>query len=152
MYIIHETVAGDDPRLHPSMKLFGSWWHYTIRHVPDNENIYVDWLNGVVVTEEIAKAHKFCSAVNGELTVKRNTTNWDDLLHASNENADGPKAIYELTVRDNENCINFLRATLGVFIQNRVADYTEKQRLTQLIQEANSIDQLKRIQAENMRF
>jgi hypothetical protein len=152
MYIVHETVAGDDPRLHPSMQMFGSFWHYTIRYIPDNENVYIDWLKGAVISEDVAKAHKFTSAVNGELTVKKNTSNWDELLHASSENMNGPKAIYELTVRDHDNCVAFLKATFGIFIKTRVLDATDSQRLTEMVQTATTIEQLKRIQSQYMHF
>ena len=40
MYIIHEAVGSDDQRLDPKMEAVGSYWHYTIRKLPDDGSVY----------------------------------------------------------------------------------------------------------------
>ena len=140
MYILHETIAGNDPRLHASMKLFGNYWHYTIHYIPEGENVFVDWLKGEQISEQVAKAHKFTGAVNGELSIKTNTTTWEEIAQASSETATGPKHIYELSMDDNNNCIILMKTIIKNYAKNRL-----KSDLISQADAATTIDQLKSI-------
>ena len=140
MYILHETIAGNDPRLHASMKLFGSYWHYTIHYIPEGENVFVDWLKGEQISEQVAKAYKFTGSVNGELSIKTNTTTWEEIAAASSETAPGPKHIYELSMDDNNNCIILMKTIIKNYAKNRL-----KSDLISQADSANTIDQLKSI-------
>lgn len=143
MYIIHETVAGNDPRLHPKMTRYANYWHYTIHIVPDNENIYVDWLNGEVISEKVAKAYKFCSSKNGEMSVRKSTTIYEEIESASSE-ADlglGPKIIYELTLEDQQNAVELLRVIIKNFAKNRIQDPAKRQAAIDAANQATTVDQ-----------
>ena len=71
IYIIHETIAGDDPRWQPGMELIGDFWNYSVSTAPDGT--FVDWLHGKVVGEFVAKSYKFVTARDGEIPVAKMT-------------------------------------------------------------------------------
>lgn len=154
MYILHETVAGNDPRLHPAMQVFGTYWHYTVTYIPDDVagSVYYDWLKPEVISEDVAKAYKFTGASNNELTVKKSASNWEELATASGESLSGhgEKFIYELTTKDRANCVSFLKAMIKNYVTNRVEDADKRNSILQLLTTVRSIDECRAILLQNL--
>jgi len=128
MYIVHEAIPSNDPRWHPEMIRVGSFWQYLITEVPDGKNIYTDWLNGEVVTRDVARAYKFTGSRNNEMSIRRQTDIWEEIEAASSETVmgTGPKAIYELTVNDVNNTVQLMRTVIKNHAKNRIADAAKR--------------------------
>ena len=149
-YIIHEAVAGDDPRIDPKMETVGEFWHYSIIKFPSDQGIVYHWLNGVEVTESIAKAYKFTSAHENEVSVRVSTTNYDEISDGSGDTEDreSTKIYYRLTAEDQKNTIDFFKAIMKLHLQNR-ADSSSKN--TQAL--ASMIDRLSSVtDAQNLMY
>jgi len=118
MYIIHKTIGLDDPRMDPRMEYKGSFWCFTCTYIPDGLGIHTDWIPGAEVGESVAKAIKFCSSYEGELSVRRHTTQWEEIEHASAEADQGiypEKIIYELTPDDISNTTALIKTMMRVY-------------------------------------
>ncbi len=120
-YIIHETVAGDDPRLHPLMERMGEFWCYSVIKFPSNNNDIVhSWLHGQEVTESVAKAYKFTSAHENEISVRKSTNIYDEIFDGSGdtEELDETKVYYRLTEADKINCVEFYKTIMRIHLKN----------------------------------
>jgi hypothetical protein len=143
MYIIHETVAGNDPRLLPSMEIAGGYWIYTIRRVPDDlPSAYIDWLKAEVITESVARAYKFCGAKDNEITVRKTTTVYEEIASASSEAdmSQGPKMYYYLTGEDVVNTTNLLKVIMLNHTNNHLKNQEVKPHLVKLINSCKTIE------------
>jgi hypothetical protein len=150
MYIIHETVAGNDPRLLPSMELVGGYWSYTIRRVPDDlPSTYIDWLKAEVISESVARAYKFCGAKDNEITVRKSTKVYEEIASASSEAdmSQGPKIYYYLTGEDVVNTTSLLKTIMLNHTNNHLKNQEVKPQLVKLINACNTIEDAHRVLA-----
>ena len=124
IYIIHEAVPGNDPRLDPQMEMLGDFWHYQIHKFPANQDIVWKWFHGEQVTENVAKAYKFTSAHENEISVRKSTNIYEELADGSGdtEDLDETKIYYRLTSVDQQNCVEFFKTVMRIHIKN----HTEK--------------------------
>ena len=85
MYIMYESLISSDPRLDSRIKEIGKFWHVTISYIaPEDEaDVIISWLNGEVVEESVAKADKFTSAYERELSVMTLASAPEDLIVAT---------------------------------------------------------------------
>ena len=124
IYIIHESVPGNDPRLDPKMERIGDFWHYVVQKFPADRDIVWKWLNGEQVTENIAKAYKFTSAYENEISVRKSTNIYEEISGASGdtEDLDETKIYYRLTQVDQQNAVEFFKTVMRIHVKN----YTEE--------------------------
>lgn len=134
MYIIHETLASSDPRIHPETVIFGDYWHFTIRYIPPNKGIFVDWLPHEKLSEEVAKSHTLTGSYKGVLSVSKPVTKKEDIVNASGD-VEWKKYIYKLTAKDKENVIILMKAAMRLYAN---AHLTDQKVLKRLIKEVNS--------------
>lgn len=141
-YIIHEAIPGNDPRIDAKMESVGEFWHYSVIKFPSNENIVYHWLNGVEVSEAVAKAYKFTSADENEISVRKATTQYEEIVDGSGdtEGEEGTKIYYRLTAQDQQNTVDFFKAIMGLHLKNR-ADSSSKnvQTLTSMVNNLSSV-------------
>jgi hypothetical protein len=124
MFIVYETIASNDLRNDPKIKIIGSFWSFTIAKVDpaDEATTRVDWLKGEILSEQVALANKLASSVNGELTVvNANFTSYEELVFPSSGGDQGyTKQTYFLTDVDKTNAKNFIAAILKNYIKNHL--------------------------------
>lgn len=144
-YIIHESVAGNDPRLHPKMEQIGEFWHYNVIKFPSNDpDIVHSWLHGEEVTENVAKAYKFTSAHENEISVRKSTNVYEEIFDGSGdtEDLDETKVYYRLTPTDTNNTLEFFKTIMRIHIKNH-ADETSKytSALRSMVDQVSTINQ-----------
>lgn len=149
-YIIHEAIPGNDPRIDAKMESVGEFWHYSVIKFPSKENIVYHWLNGVEVSEAVAKAYKFTSADENEISVRKATNIYDEIVDGSGDTEDdeSTKIYYRLTAQDQQNTVDFFKAIMRLHLRNR-ADSSSKN-----VQTLNSmIDRLSTVtDAQNLMY
>lgn len=146
IYIIHETIASNDPRWMKGMERIGDFWNYTVTTAPDGT--YIDWLNGKVVSEKIAKSYKFVTAANGEIPVAKQTNIYEQIVQDTGDThtAEGPKFYYDLTAQDTNNGIEFLKSVMELHIKNHLDPNNGYiPTLTKMANEITSLDQGQRL-------
>ncbi|MGY8864117.1 MAG: hypothetical protein ACKVJK_00675 [Methylophagaceae bacterium] len=146
IYIIHETIAGNDPRWQPGMELIGDFWNYSVSTAPDGT--FVDWLHGKVVGEFVAKSYKFVTARDGEIPVAKMTNVYEQIVQDTGDThtAEGPKFYYDLTEQDTNNGIQFMKTVMELHIQNHLdANNGYVNALRQMISGMETLDQGQRI-------
>ena len=142
MYIMFETIAGNDPRRDPKLIHLNQFWHLTIGYIaPENEaDVYTKWLNGEVISKDVAEAAVFCTAHHGEMSVladeKGNIAN-NKIIPTSYGDPHYKKATYFLTDEDKKNAIECMKAAMRIFTNNHCPDESQK---TMMIEKINSID------------
>jgi hypothetical protein len=124
MYIAHEQIASNDPRLDDRIVEIGKWWMYQIVYVDTqaHPDIRTDWLNGVELPENVAKAHIFAASVDGELTVLKKVFNdtTEIILPSSGGNQEYFKEMYDLTETDKANARDFIKTILKLHVKNHL--------------------------------
>ena len=139
MYIMYESLISSDPRLDSRIKEIGKFWHVTISYIaPEDEaDVIISWLNGEVVEESVAKADKFTSAYERELSVMTLASAPEDLIVAtSGGNQFYKKEAYFLTDADAENAIKCMKVGMRLFTKNHCKDEDIK---TQLLAKIDTI-------------
>ena len=124
IYIIHESVPGNDPRLDPSMERIGDFWNYVVQQFPADQDIVWSWLKGEQVTESVAKSYKFTPAHENEISVRKSTNIYEEISGASGdtEDLDQTKIYYRLTPVDQQNTVEFFKTVMRIHVRN----YTEE--------------------------
>lgn len=122
MYIIYESVAGNDPRVTEEFKIIDQFWHYTIAYIaPEDESeVFTKWLKPVEVTEAVAKSYKFADAHEGELSLRRpvdaNGDGYIDEIEAASDQTE--KYIHTVSASEEANCVALLKAIMTNYLQN----------------------------------
>lgn len=137
-------MAGNDPRLDPRMVICGKFWHHTIAYIaPEHEaDVIISWLNAIVIPEAVAKADKFCSAYNGELSVVSAKVNDPSELTIPSSLGDPHyvKETYFLTPTDVSNAILCMKAAMTLFTNARAPAGENKTRLLGMIDALDTTD------------
>lgn len=146
MYIVFETIAGNDPRLDPRMRIFGKYWHYSIAYIaPEHESdVYLKWLNHEVISEKVAKSDKLASSVDGEISLLiSNFGTYEEILAPTSYSNNGyKKQIYYLTDEDNKNCTELLKAIAKLHIMHRLAEGNEPGTREKLLEKSQALTNL----------
>lgn len=143
MYIIYETVAGDDPRVTPEIEFVGSVWHYTISYIsPENESeVFLKWLKPTEISEAVAKAYKFVASHEGEVNLKvpvdLNGDGFIDEIELATSQSE--KIPYFLTADDDKNTSDLLKAIMKNHIDKHLEDAATKTRLLEIIDAAQTL-------------
>lgn len=138
MYIIHETLSDNDPRIDPTTSAVGDYWHFTIRHVPDS-SVYLDWLSYEILPEEVAKTHRIVNSYKGVISIAAPASSVDEIVHASAD-TEYKKYIYELTDKDKKNVIELMKAAMRLFAREHLQNRDVLDRLLREVELADTIE------------
>ena len=136
---MYESLISSDPRLDSRIKEIGKFWHVTISYIaPEDEaDVIISWLNGEVVEESVAKADKFTSAYERELSIMTAVAETEEIVIAtSGGNQFYKKEAYFLTDADAENAIKCMKVGMRIFTKNHCRDEAIK---TQLLAKIDAI-------------
>jgi hypothetical protein len=155
MYIISETLAGNDPRFKPLMERIYSHWEYTSYYVPDGTDVsdLVDGIAAVQVTEDIARSLKFGNVNNGKIGIRTGTLAHEEVFGESTE-PDGEKTYYFITSDDENNLISAYKEEMKLYLNEHFSKISsadaekwasKKTQVTQEINECTSVDACRRL-------
>lgn len=136
MYIIHETLSSDDPRVHPEIVTIGDYWHFTISYVPPNKGIFLDWLPHEKLSEEVARSFPLTNAYKGVVSLSKPYTNKSEIVTASGD-VEWKKHIYKLTAKDKQDVVLLIKAAMRLFSKTHL---TNEKTLTKLLKEISSLN------------
>ena len=142
IYIIHENVPGNDPRLDPNMQRMGDFWHYIVQKFPAGKDIVWSWLKGEQVSENVAKAYKFTSSYENEISVRKSTNVYEEIADGSGdtEDLDQTKIYYRLTTADQQNCVEFFKTVMRIHIKNHTEENSKNaQALLKMIDQLTTV-------------
>jgi len=138
MYIIHETLADNDPRLDSRTRAIGDYWHFTIRQILDS-SVYIDWLDYIEISESVAKSHKIVNSYKGIISLSEPASNLDEVSKASAD-TEYKKYIYELTDEDKKNVMILMKSAMKLFAESHLINKDALSRLLREIEYADSIE------------
>lgn len=128
-----ETIASNDPRLDPKISFVGKFWHHTIAYIKpeDESSVNTSWLNGTVISEEVANADKFCSSYEGELSVMANEDGTIASMITPTSYGDQfyKKAAYFLTQEDKANAVICMQEAMRLFTRDHARDPSIQEQL-----------------------
>lgn len=141
MYIISETLAGNDPRFHIEMERIFSHWIYTSYYVPDvaRSSVVLDNLEMVEVTEEVARALKFGNVNDGKIGLRTGTLAFDEAFEESTEVTEG-KSYYFINEQDENNTVSALKAEMSLYLNKHYSRLTQDE-YSSLIAKKNEIQE-----------
>jgi hypothetical protein len=117
MYIISETLAGNDPRFHIDIERIYSHWLYTSYYVPDSaiSSIGLDNKEIVEVDESVARAVKFGNVNAGKIGIRTGTLAHEEVFGESTE-PDGQKTYYYINETDEANVVQALKTEMSLYL------------------------------------
>lgn len=134
VYIIHQTIANDDPRLHPDAVVVGDYWHFTIRYIPPEKDIYIDWLNYLELPEGAAKSSVLTNNYKGVVSLVKPVDKVDDIVTASGD-VEWEKHVYRLTEEDKQNVTMLIKTAMRLYATENL---TDNKKLKKLLQKVNA--------------
>lgn len=128
MYIISETLAGNDPRFHADMERIYSHWIYTSYYVPENIRHMVkpDNTDMVEVSEGVARAVKFGNVNAGKIGIRTGTLAHEEVFGESTE-PDGQKTYYYITSDDEKNVVDALKIEMKLHLNKHYSRLTPEE-------------------------
>lgn len=134
-----DTVSSNDPRLDPRIIFTGKFWHLTIAYIaPEYESeVIYSWLNATVIPEAVAKADKFCSAYQNEISVLTLTPgSYEDIvIPTSGGNSQYVKETYFLTETDKRNAIICMQEAMKIWANSHYSH-----NVAQLLEQIDLLD------------
>jgi len=137
MYIIHETLAGNDPRLDPRAKAIGSYWHFTIREVQDG--VYIDRIPHEKLSAEVAKSVKLTGAYKDVISLSRPANNIDEIQQVSGD-VEWQKYVYKLTKQDKKNVVVLMKTAMNMYAKTHLEDQETLHKLIEVVNSASTIE------------
>lgn len=120
------------------IKVIGTYLNYAVGRIPDeycDNRVELHKIDAIVIPENIAPGYKFADIYKDYLSVKKNTTIWDDFsLMLSDEDAT-EKVRYMLTEEDRMLGVEFNKLVMRKIISDR---FTE--RLKELMLDASLLE------------
>lgn len=144
MYIIHQTIANDDPRLHPDAVEVGNYWHFTIRFIPPEKEIYIDWLNYIELPEGAAKSSVLTNNYKGVVSLTKPVDKVEDIVTASGDVA-WEKYVYRLTDEDKHNVTILIKTAMRLYATENLSDKKILKKLLKKVDECNTQDECEHI-------
>jgi len=142
MYIIFETLPGNDPRLDSRMIQYGDFWHYSVYEIPHipEDPIYLKWLDHEELDPEIAECYKLTSSTTGELSLSGPAKDITEVQGASDTY--GSKWIYQCSLQDHANTVKFMQAAVRLHMKQYLKNKEAEPALLQEMKRCVSIDQM----------
>lgn len=114
MYIVCETLAGNDPRFLPDMERIYSHWIYTTYYIPRTIDLH-DY-EALEVPEVVARAQKFANTNKGKISLRTGTLAHEEVYRESTE-PDGEKTYYYITPEDEKSTVELLKVEMQLFLR-----------------------------------
>jgi len=131
MYIIHPTIADNDPRIPKGSKVVGDYWHFTMRYIPDGA--YIDWINYIELSEEVAKSAVLTNAYRDVVSVTEPVSKAEDIVTASGD-VEWEKYVYRLTDKDKENVTVLIKSAMRLYANENLTDKKILKKLLQKVE------------------
>lgn len=142
MYIVFESIAGDDPVWSAGLERFNNFWIYTVAKFDDAfNNINLEYLKADIISEEVAKASMLANAQNNKVQIKANTPQYDLILDNESGKVHQPKVFYELTIADAQNAIVFIKTVLKNYARNHLDSLSDQDFFNNEVDACNTIDE-----------
>jgi len=144
MYILFETVPGNDPRLEDRIQIKDNVWHYTIAKINDNivNEVRYDWLNSVELTDGEFTGRKFFNALDGQIPVMVNVSNPSDISEPTSYGDNNyEKQIYTLTQADRANTVSLMKKLMTLHTNTHQTDDQVKDKLLRLIPNVSTLEE-----------
>lgn len=139
MFIIHETLSSQDPRLHPEIVRIGDYWHFTISYIPPNKGVFVDWMAHEKLTEDVARSFPLTNAYRGVVSLSKPFTKKDDIVTASGD-VEWKKHIYKLTATDKDNVVKLIKAAARLYAKLYIKSEKTLKKLIKEIDNASTME------------
>lgn len=126
MYIISETLAGNDPRFHQSMERIYSNWEYTSYFVPNGVDVsnLTDGKTAIEVEEAVARSIKFANSNDGRIGLRTGTLSHEEVFGESTE-SDGEKTYYHMTPQDESEVTVALKVEMKLYLNKHFSIISE---------------------------
>ena len=128
MYIISETLAGNDPRFHPDMERIHSHWLYTSYYVPDSavSSLILDEREMIAVSENVARSLKFGNVNNGRIGLRTGTLAHEEVFGGSSE-PDGEKTYHYINETEEQAVVEALKAEMTLYLNKHFSILSSSQ-------------------------
>lgn len=121
MYIVCETIPGNDPRFIPELQRMYSHWIYQTYYIaPEFEHLIdLDKYEAINISEDAAKAAKFGN-VSGSIRkigLRAGSTQYDEVFGNSTEKENGTKTYYYIDDIDEHDTVELLKAEMHLYLK-----------------------------------
>ena len=127
MYIIFEAIASNDPRVDARIETIATTWHHTIAYIaPEHDgDVRIDWLKATQITRDVAYAHHFTNALEGEISIMRNIADAADIIQPTSFGDNNYEKInYKLTSVDELNAVALLKTLMLNYAEMHLTEDT----------------------------
>jgi hypothetical protein len=119
MYIVCETIAGNDPRYIDTLERIYSHWIYTAYYNPSP--IDLNYYDAMEVSESVARAMKFANVNKGKIGLRTGSLAHDEVFGNSTE-ADGEKTYYYIDEGEETEAVEILKVEMKLYLRKHYRD------------------------------
>jgi hypothetical protein len=119
MYIVCETIAGNDPRYTATLERIYSHWIYTAYYNPTPLDLSV--YDAMEVSESVARSMKFANTNKGKIGLKTGSLAHDEVFQTSTE-ADGTKTYYYINETEESETVELLKVEMKLYLREHYRD------------------------------
>lgn len=119
MYIVCETIAGNDPRYIDTLERIYSHWIYTAYYNPTPINL--DQYDAIEVSESVARSMKFANVNKGKIGLRTGSLAHEEVFGNSTE-ADGTKTYYYIDEGEEAETVELLKVEMRLFLRKHYRD------------------------------
>lgn len=120
------------------IKVIGTYLNYAVGRIPDeycDNRVELHKIDAIVIPENIAPGYKFADVYKDYLSVKKNTTIWEDFSLLLSDEDESEKVRYMLTADDRALGVEFNKVVMRKIVSDR---FTE--RLKELMVDASLLE------------
>lgn len=125
MYIICETLAGNDPRYTSDLERIYSHWIYTAYYSPTDLDLAL--YDAVEVSESVARSMKFGNVNKGKIGLRTGSLAHEEVFGNSTE-ADGVKTYYYINESEEAETVELLKIEMQLHLNKHYRDILSEQK------------------------
>jgi|APGre2960657444_1045066.scaffolds.fasta_scaffold220341_1 hypothetical protein len=129
MYIICETLAGNDPRYTSDLERIYSHWIYTAYYNPTPLDL--ELYDAIEVSESVARSMKFANVNKGKIGLRTGSLAHEEVFGNSTE-ADGVKTYYYIDESEEAETVELLRVEMLLHLRKHYRDILSEQKRNDL--------------------
>ena len=137
MYIVCETLAGNDPRYIPTLERIYSHWIYTAYYNPDPLDLEV--YDAIEVPETVARSMKFANVNKGKIGLRTGTLAHDEVFSNSTE-PDGKKSYYYIDAEEEFHTVELLKVEMRLHLRKHYRDIVKEEQQVEYAQKKQTIE------------
>lgn len=119
MYIVCETIAGNDPRYTSTLERIYSHWIYTTYYSPDPLDL--DLYDAFEVSESVARSMKFANTNKGKIGLRAGTLAHEEVFSNSTEPS-GTKSYYYIDESEESETVELCKVEMRLFLRKHFRD------------------------------